>query len=271
MFKKLIKGKFDGCHTIQQYLDIRKELKNINFSERKNLNFSKELEYLKGKLNVFDKMILGKSKDNYLDKENFILTFDRFDEKEHFLLIPKNTNYFNILTLEKADIHMLLQMKKFVEENIGNKLMYFHCYPFNSVHTLHLHVVDKKDYISRKNNLFIDDVIYALENENRLVLGIAENNNYDDMIMNWFNEHEISLLNIYVLSLIVIETLNSKNKKQLIPYSIDFILDTLLEKNVLDGKDKILEYFKDERETLDKIGEMMLYMCKNHHLLQSEK
>jgi len=269
MFKKKIKEKYDACNTRELFLKIRKELKNFNFK--------KELEFLKKKINVFDRMILGidksktgSSKDKYVNYGNYILTYDRFDVKQHYLLIPKDISYFNVLTLKKEDISMLIDMKKVIKENLGEKNLYFHCYPFNSVHTLHLHAVDEKDYVSRKNNLFIDDVIYVLENENIMNLGIEDRlNDFKELVRNWFENHELSLLNIYTLCLIIIEqSEKNENKKSLISYSINFILDILLTEGKIDEKETALKYFFEEKESLEAIGEMLLYIAKNPILLQ---
>ena len=259
MFKKKIKEKYDGCNTRESFLKIRRELKNFKFE--------KELEFLKRKFNVFDRMILGNSKDKYIDYGNFILTYDRFDPKDHYLLIPKNTSYFNVLTLKKEDISMLQEMKNIIKEHLGEKILYFHCYPFNSVQTLHLHSVDKKNYEDRKNNLFIEDVIYVLENENIMNLGIENKiSEYEELVKNWFKNNSFSLLNIYALSLIIIEQSNfeKKDKKDLIPYSINFILEFLEE----DNKKEILQYFNEEKESLECIGDILLYIAKNPNLLQ---
>jgi len=278
MFKKLIKGKYNGCDNPEDYLKIRLELRD--------LDFSKELDFLKSKLNVFDKMILQRSKDKYIDYGNFILTMDRFDEKEHYLLIPKNISYFNILTLKESDIPMLEEMKILVKEHLGEKKLFFHCYPFNSVHTLHLHAVDPKNYSHRKNNINIDDVIYVLKNENVLALGIENIEEIYNIIRNWFSENVISLLNIYVLSLIIIKKGKKENgvnegnggnvgnkvkkengeNKKLIPYALDLIINFLISENKLDEKEKILEYYREEKETLEAIGNLMINISKNNLL-----
>ena len=263
MFKKKIKDKYDGCDTRELFLKIRKELKNFDFN--------KELSLLKKKINVFDRMILGNSKDKYADYGNFILTYDRFDVNQHYLLIPKDISYFNVLTLKKEDIPMLEEMKQLVKNNLGKKILYFHCYPFNSIHTLHLHAVDEKDYVSRKNNLFIDDVIYVLENENVMNLQIQDRlPEFKELIRNWFKNNNLSLLNIYTLALIIVEQSGEQDKKNLIPYSLDFILNFLLEEKYIDDKEIIKKYFLEEKESLDSIGEMLLYIAKNPKLLQKK-
>ena len=261
MFKKIIRRQFDGCNTTEDYLKIRRILRESDFE--------KELKALKNKVNVFDKMILGRNKDQFIDYPKFILTRDRFDAKEHYLLIPKNRDYFNILTLQKSDIPMLEEMKQLVSTEIsGEKLLYFHCYPFNSVHTLHLHIVDVQDYIPRKNNFFIDDLIYSLQNENQIVLGITNSEEVENIILNWLSEHSISLLNLYVISLIIIKQLDLD--KKLLPYSINFVLDFLLDSGKIDEKEYILEYFKDEKETLESIGDVLTYIAKNPYLLEKK-
>ena len=78
-----------------------------------------------------------------------------------------------------------------------------------------------------------------------------------------FFKKDISLINIYTICLILIEQCGLENKKELIPYSLDYVLD------FLDGdKQKILNYYKEEKETLNSIGELLLYVSKNPKLLQ---
>ena len=168
MFKKHIKERFKGCCTREDFLKIRRELKN--FDEE---IFKKEYEIISSKYNPFIKLILGKTKDICIDHGDFVLTPDR-DHKDHSLLLPKDTSYFNILTMTKKDLPMLKNMKEIIKNNLGEKELYFHCYPFNSIHTLHLHIFSKSTYNHRSNDLNIDDAIFVIENENKLSLGILK-------------------------------------------------------------------------------------------------
>jgi len=158
MFAKYIKEKYKDCYTKETFYNIRKDLEKHD----KEL-FSKELEFLNERYNPLANIVLNKSRDKYVDYGNFILTQDKYN-KMHFLLIPKNLSYFNVLTLKKEDIVMLNEMKKLIFKHLGTDyILYFHCYPYNSIHTLHMHVVHKNSYIFKNNNLMIDDVIYVLE------------------------------------------------------------------------------------------------------------
>jgi hypothetical protein len=258
MFKRKIKERFKGCYTREDFLKIRRELKN--FGED---NFKKEYNLISSKYNPFIKLILGKTRDNCIDYDDFILTPDR-DHKDHYLLLPKDTSYFNILTLTKKDIPMLKNMKEIIINNLGDKVLFFHCYPFNSIHTIHLHIFEKDTYIHKTNDLNIDDVIFVIENEDILNLNILNNEDkYKNIIKDWFKTKDISLLNIYVISLILIEETKEENKKELIPYALNYILGYLdIE------KDKILDYYKEEKDTLESIGKILFHVSKNSNLLQ---
>ncbi len=84
---------------------------------------------------------------------------------------------FNVISMDRNDIQFLKDMKEAGNhyatkrgwKNVG---MYFHCFPYNSVQSLHLHVVnlDNKGpalkYHAHKN-LPIDSVIAVLEKEKK--------------------------------------------------------------------------------------------------------
>ncbi|OHE73303.1 MAG: hypothetical protein A2007_01255 [Verrucomicrobia bacterium GWC2_42_7] len=112
--------------------------------------------------------------------------------KMHKFLIPRNPGWhtFNILTFGlkgdnydiktlQEDIRLLQDMKRtaiayaqkkdptLTEENI---ILCFHVYPLNSVHWLHMHILDRRylgpTYLKLKQkNLFIDDAIAVLQSE----------------------------------------------------------------------------------------------------------
>lgn len=259
MFKRIIKDNFNGCSTREDYLKIRLELKR--FGED---NFRKELEVMRMKFNPFAKIIAGKGNVRYTDYGDFILTIDKFDNSDHYLLLPKDISYFNVLTLKREDLKMLETMKKIVSKHMGeDNVLFFHCYPFNSIHSIHLHIVKKDVYKPRSNDLTIDDVIYVLENENIMVLNFPDVSLIDD----WFKDNVLSLLNIYIISLILVQ----KTENTLIDYAIDFVLDYLLKEKKIDGKVHILEYFKEEKETLEDIGKTLLYVARKPELLETKK
>jgi hypothetical protein len=109
--------------------------------------------------------------------------------KNHKFLSPKINIWscFNVLTLGIDDsfdleksIKMLDTMKilalnytkqKLWSSNIG---LYFHCYPFNSVQTLHLHIVDLDTigpsfYALQHKNLSLDDIKNVLLEEKNML------------------------------------------------------------------------------------------------------
>lgn len=163
MIKTLLREKYKQCCTREDFFNMRQELKNCNLEV-----FEKEMDMLKLKSNPLAKIVLGKSLEKYVDFGKLILTVDKFD-KTHYLLIPKDLSYFNVLTLKKEDIPLLQDMKAIIKKHVGEDyVLFFHCYPYNSIHTLHLHVIQKEYYVFRNNNLNIEDVIFVLENEEEM-------------------------------------------------------------------------------------------------------
>jgi hypothetical protein len=157
MFKKSILDNFYGCCSKDDFCNIRKELKK--YGEEK----------LKGELEVkedpFSDMVLGKSKEIYFDCGDFILTCDRYNSN-HKLLIPKNLSYINVIFLKKEDIPVLEKMKETIKNNLrGENTLFFHCYPFNSIQTLHLHIINSDYYYPQQNDINIEDVISVLLEE----------------------------------------------------------------------------------------------------------
>ena len=73
------------------------------------------------------------------------------------------------------------------------------------------------------------------------------------------------MLNIYFVSLILIEKIGQNEKEQLLPYSLNYILEFL----DID-KENILNYYKEEKETLNSIGKLLFYVSKNPELLQKD-
>jgi hypothetical protein len=165
MFRELIRRKYNECCNRESYINFRKELENFGADK-----FNKELETLSGKFNPLSKIVLSIERgenigEQYVDFGKYILVRDKFANK-HFLLIPKDLSYFNVLTLGKRDLSMLCEMKDLILERFGkNYILFFHCYPYNSVHTLHMHVVQEEFYMGKNNNLILEDVIYVLSNE----------------------------------------------------------------------------------------------------------
>jgi K+/H+ antiporter YhaU regulatory subunit KhtT len=92
----------------------------------------------------------------------------------------------------------------------------------------------------------------------------------EEIIDEWFKTHNISLLNIYILSLMIIEHVHFENmeKQKMIPEFINFILDVLSEKI---DKEEILNKMNEEKETLEEVGKIMIEICNNPNLLQKDK
>ena len=180
MFKRKIKEKNRTCNTKEDFLEIREELKRFGIA-----NFIWDMENLKifsngiinKKNNPFAKLIEKydndiRKKRDFTNNEDYIMVSSIYDEK-HKLLIPKSFDWetFNVLTLSKKHIPMLQKMKEIAIEYVTKQkykeyFLCFHCYPFNSVHTLHLHIVNcelEPYFLSKNNNLSLDIVLECLE------------------------------------------------------------------------------------------------------------
>lgn len=89
-----------------------------------------------------------------------------------------------------------------------------------------------------------------------------------EFIEEWFENKKISILNIYVLSLILIEQIyEGKDKSKMVSDYMNLIINILSEKYKIDSK-TVLEEIKEEKETLEEIGKLLLEMTKNPKLLQ---
>jgi hypothetical protein len=174
MFKIFVRNKYKEICTRKNFLEIREDLKNFSFNE--------ELTLLKKRNNPLIKIVQGKSNDKYVDFGKLILTVDKFD-KNHFLLIPKDLSYFNVLNMSLKDIPLLQDMKSLVSKHVGQDfVLFFHCYPYNSIHTLHLHIVESKFYVPKNNDLLIDDVIYVFQ--------------YEEILSSFFSVNSLSSINM---------------------------------------------------------------------------
>jgi hypothetical protein len=268
MFKEYVRKNYRQCCTKEDFFNIRRDLQNYeNYENYGKEAFQEELNSLSIKPNALANIVLGKSREKYVDYGKFILSVDRYDSN-HYLLIPKDLKYLNALTLKFEDIHMLDEMKKLIYKYLGNNyLMFFHCYPFNSIHTLHLHVIREDLYIDKKNNLKIDDVIYILENENLIILGIMDT--YEKILSEWFDNNKLTMLHIYIASLICIEHSKiTKDKTKYIPMSLEIVLNYLVKNQKIDNKQTILDYLESEKDTMEPIREILFTIAKNNYLLQ---
>ena len=172
MFKTFVRNKYKEICTRKNFLEIRADLKKFQFE------FEEELNLLKKRRNPLVNIVQGKSPDKYVDFGKLILTVDKYD-KNHFLLIPKDLSYFNVLNMTAADIPFLQDMKNIVKKHIENDgkeyVLFFHCYPYNTIHTLHLHIIASEHYVAKNNNLLLDDVMYVLKYEQILDIFFSEN------------------------------------------------------------------------------------------------
>lgn len=168
MFKSLVRKRMKTCWNSQDYIQIRELLKQYGVEK-----IYQEIDCFENgktsKKDPFARMICGELLDQFVDIGDFIIVTPP-NNPYHKLLTPKilEQEYFNILTLSSKDIPLLEKMKEIALNyvNIDNYGLYFHCYPFNTVYCLHLHIVDldKEPLFNNKiNNLNIDDVINVLK------------------------------------------------------------------------------------------------------------
>lgn len=93
----------------------------------------------------------------------------------------------------------------------------------------------------------------------------------EEVVKSWFENHKISLLNIYVLALILIEQMyeGKEEKSKMVTEFINLILDLIvIDKN---RKEEILNEMNEESETLEEVGKIMIEICNNPDLLQKDK
>lgn len=164
------------CSSKGDYIKMREYLKDYGidkfYNEMENKNVFKN-ECLVEIDNPFVKMIknLSNKEQEFIDIGSYILITCNYNKK-HKLLTPKRLDWksFNVLTLDKKDLPMLYEMKELSEMIISifewkNTCVCFHCFPFNSVQALHLHIVDlsSEPNFHLQNNLSIDDVISTIQ------------------------------------------------------------------------------------------------------------
>ena len=200
MFKAIVKKKYNKCCTQIDFLKIRNNFRkltetpettknqetpkkqetsettetteNQESSENQEIKrqIYEEIENLQKQRNPFTDIITGNRVEQHFDYGEYILISDKYS-KHHYLLIPKDVSYFNVLTLKHKDVYILKNMESIIYNNIGNEYeLFFHCYPFNSIHSLHLHIVPKSLYKARRNDLKLSDVVEVLEHENIIII-----------------------------------------------------------------------------------------------------
>ena len=96
-----------------------------------------------------------------------------------------------------------------------------------------------------------------------------------DIISEWFETHDITILNVYIVSLIAIEQLHSQNtkKKYLVKDGISFVVNYLFETEKINKEEcKIIEEeISEEIETLEGIKTIVFDLTNNPNLLQKNK
>ena len=183
MFKKLVKEKMKTCNSIEDYAQIKKLLEEYGIEkfrqEMEDMKIFKRLEQEEGQIqinpenNPFAQMLFGKYQNQFEEMERDFILIDSDANLTHKFLVPKilDWNCFNVLTLTEKHLPLLKQMKALAflyafENRIRKFGLFFHCYPFNTVHMLHLHIVDlnvESQFLNKTNNLKVDDVITYLE------------------------------------------------------------------------------------------------------------
>ena len=168
MFEVYIKKKYNKCHTQEEYMKLREELEAYGI-ERFYYEMERRKIFKDGRItqinNPFSQIISGEKGREHQNYYEFIL-LKKTDS--YYLLIPKLLEWdsFNVLTLGKKHIYLLKRMKNLALEFVKEKgweeySLFFHCHPFNSVQTLHLHITDKP--MNNKNDLDIDIVLDTLQ------------------------------------------------------------------------------------------------------------
>ena len=178
-FHKLARTEFNKCNNSEDFAKIRRLLKGYGiqkfYNEMKDKNIFQNTQITNYK-NTFAKMIRNTNykPQEYIRMKDFLM-ITCYRNPEHKLLTPKLLDWdsFNVLTLNKTHISLLKNMKR-VAENWAKIHRYkkpffcFHCYPFNSVQTLHLHVCDlsvDKNFSKNPFNLPLECVIEVLKND----------------------------------------------------------------------------------------------------------
>lgn len=178
MFKAVVREKMKTCNSLEDYRQIKKLLKEYGIEK-----FRQEMEELKvfkkgetqinAENNPFAQMLFGKYSEQFEKINEDFIIIDSDENLTHKFLVPKILDWdcFNVLTLSNKHLALLREMKTLAflyafENRIRKFGLYFHCYPFNSVNILHLHIVDlnaEPEFLNKTNNLKLDDVISYLE------------------------------------------------------------------------------------------------------------
>ena len=178
-FRQLAKSQVNACNNEREYVRIRALLRGYGFNRFYN-EMEKKKIFQNGEIsnynNVFAQMLRDPKikRQEYLSMKNFIM-ITCYRNTDHKLLTPRSLEWdsFNVLTLSKKHLPMLKNMKKIAESwaiiyHYRKPFFCFHCHPFNSVQTLHLHVVDlakEPNFYRNRYNLSLDTVIKVIEDE----------------------------------------------------------------------------------------------------------
>jgi hypothetical protein len=209
-FTLLAKSKFPACCTKEQYKLLRKELRQYGvenfYSEFEADGIFKDgliTSEIKP-FNPFARIIAGKMEnpcketichDNFVLLRNLPVNDDNWNNSSpewvcrasmsqtHKFLSPIDPKWtlFNVLVLGiqsktecKEALELIEKMEKIAKQYAQDKCfspgLYFHCYPFNSVQTLHLHILDMDNLgpsfkALNYKNLSLDDVREVLQEE----------------------------------------------------------------------------------------------------------
>lgn len=175
---KIIRDKFPKCRTVKEFQSIRNEME-LYGKERFYQEMEKEGAFLDKIIhfhnNPFGQMMLGKKEEEFIKLGSNYILVDNLENPRHKFLVPRIFSWesFNVLTLDKNHLYLIEEMKemgiKYGRENKYKELgLFFHCYPYNTVHCLHLHIVDlfsHPEVKTKTNNLDIDIVLKVLKND----------------------------------------------------------------------------------------------------------
>ena len=185
MFRNLIREKMKTCNSLEDYRQIKKlleeygiekfrqEMEDMKIFKRFEEQGQEEVTQINPENNPFAQMLFGKYSNQFEKINKDFILIDSDENLTHKFLVPKILDWdcFNVLTLTKKHLPLLKQIKTlaflYAFDNAIRKFgLYFHCYPFNTVHMLHLHIVDlnaEPEFLSKINNLKIDDIITYFE------------------------------------------------------------------------------------------------------------
>jgi hypothetical protein len=101
---------------------------------------------------------------------------------------------------------------------------------------------------------------------------VIQKNLWMDWVDEWFDSRNINILNIYVLSLILVEHTYDKDKNKNIEEALNYIIRLLYSRGDINAelRDQLFSDIDEEFEILTGIKEMLFICSKNPHWLQSQ-